>query len=81
MQVDVDEATSRRSRRRRARGTSAPRHESLREIYDIDKAEKTAFEAPSYQDYRELYPWALWPALSRLVAELVLADTRLRKVP
>jgi Ca-activated chloride channel family protein len=48
---------------------------------EIDRAEKTEFEAPDYQDYRELYPWFLWPALLLLCAEIVLADTRLRKVP
>jgi len=83
MQVDVDEATLEKvAKTTGARYFRATDTKSLREIYaEIDKAEKTAFEAPSYQDYRELYPWALWPALALLLAELVLADTRLRKVP
>jgi len=83
VQVDVDEATLEKvAKTTGARYFRATDTKSLREIYEeIDKAEKTAFEAPSYQDYRELYPWALWPALALLLAELVLADTRLRKVP
>jgi len=83
IQVDVDEptleqvATTTGARYFRATDTA-----SLRAVYEeIDRAEKTAFEAPDYQDYRELYPWLLWPALALLCAELVLADTRLRKVP
>ena len=83
VQVDVDEPTLEKvAKTTGARYFRATDTKSLRDIYtEIDKAEKTSFEAPSYQDYRELYPWALWPALALLVAELVLADTRLRKVP
>jgi hypothetical protein len=48
--------------------------QSLRDVYtEIDRAEKTRFEAPDYADYRELYPWLLWPALALLALELVLA--------
>ena len=55
---------------------------SLREIYgEIDRAEKTEFEAPEFTEYREIYPYFLWPALLLFVLELVLAETALRKLP
>jgi Ca-activated chloride channel family protein len=83
VQVDVDEETL-----RAVAATTGGRYfratdtQSLREIYAaIDAAEKTAFEAPEYADYRELYPWLLWPALALLCTELVLADTWLRRIP
>ena len=74
---------SRRSRRRRAPATSAPPTPTAsREIYaEIDRSEKTAFEAPQFLDYRELYPWLLWPALGLLLLEIGLGETVLRKLP
>ena len=83
IQVDVDEATLKKvAETTGARYFRATDTQSLRDIYtEIDKAEKTRFEAPEYEDYRELYPWALWPALLVLGMELVLADTALRKIP
>ncbi len=41
----------------------------------------TAFAAPQYLDYRELYPWLLVPALLLLGAEVGLAHTVLRTLP
>jgi Ca-activated chloride channel family protein len=81
--VDIDEeALQKVATRTGGRYFRATDTDSLRQIYaEIDRAEKTSFEAPEYADYRELYPWLLWPALALLCAELVLADTRLRKVP
>jgi Ca-activated chloride channel family protein len=83
VQVDIDEDTLQKvAETTGARYFRATDTESLRSIYEeIDRAEKTRFEAPEFADYRELYPWALWPALALLVLELVLADTRLRKIP
>jgi Ca-activated chloride channel family protein len=83
VQVDVDEETLKKvATTTGARYFRATDTQTLREIYgEIDKAEKTSFEAPEYADYRELYPWLLWPALALFCAELVLADTRLRKIP
>jgi len=83
MPVDIDEktlqqiATTTHGRYFRATDT-----ESLREIYDeIDHAERVEFEAPVFQDYRETYPWLIWPALGLLLAEIMLAATRLRTLP
>jgi Ca-activated chloride channel family protein len=83
VQVDVDEETLKKvATTTGARYFRATDTTSLRDIYaEIDQAEKTSFEAPEYADYRELYPWLLWPALALFCAELVLADTRLRKIP
>ena len=83
VQVDVDEETLKKvAATTGARYFRATDTTSLREIYaEIDKAEKTSFEAPEYADYRELYPWLLWPALALFCAELVLADPRFRKIP
>lgn len=83
MQVDIDEevlkkiAATTHGRYFRATDTA-----SLRDIYaEIDRAEKTAFEAPEFLDYRELYPWLAWPALALVLLEIGLAETVLRKLP
>jgi Ca-activated chloride channel homolog len=83
MQVDIDEETLQKiattTHGRYFRATDTP---TLREIYaEIDRSEKTPFEAPEYLDYRELYPWLAWPALGILLLEIGLAETRLRKLP
>jgi Ca-activated chloride channel family protein len=83
MQVDIDEPTlqtiATTTHARYFRATDTP---TLREIYaEIDRSEKTEFEAPEYLDYRELYPWLLWPALALLLIEIGLGETILRKLP
>ncbi len=83
MQVDVDEPTLQKiattTHARYFRATDTP---TLREIYaEIDRSEKTAFEAPEYLDYRELYPWLVWPALALVLLEIGLGETVLRKLP
>ena len=83
MPVDVDEdtlkkiATTTGGRFFRATDTA-----SLRDIYaEIDRTEKTPFEAPQFLDYREGYPFLVWPALGLVLLEIGLADTVLRKLP
>ncbi len=83
MQVDIDEpmlkkiAMTTNGRYFRATDTA-----SLRDVYaEIDRSEKTAFEAPEFLDYRELYPWLAWPALALVLLEVGLAETVLRKLP
>ena len=83
MQVDVDEpmlkkiAMTTNGRYFRATDTA-----SLCDVYsEIDRSEKTAFEAPEFLDYRELYPWLAWPALALVLVEVGLAETVLRKLP
>lgn len=55
---------------------------ALREIYrEIDRMERSEFEAVSSVTYRELFgPWA-FAALALLAAEIVLNATLLRRVP
>lgn len=83
VQVDVDEDTLKKiASTTDGRYFRATDTKSLRDIYqEIDRAEKTTFEAPEYADYRELYPWLLWPALALLCVEVGLAETVLRKIP
>jgi len=81
--VDIDEdALKKVAEITKARYFRATDTESLREIYgEIDRAEKTEFEAPEFTEYREIYPYMLWPALLLFALELVLAETALRKLP
>ncbi|MBI4517379.1 MAG: VWA domain-containing protein [Deltaproteobacteria bacterium] len=83
MQVDIDEPTLKQiaatTSARYFRATDTP---SLRDIYaEIDRSEKTPFEAPQFHDYRELYAWLVWPALGLLLLEIGLSETVLRKLP
>jgi Ca-activated chloride channel family protein len=81
--VDIDEdALKKVAEITKARYFRATDTASLREVYgEIDRAEKTEFEAPEFTEYREIYPYFLWPALLLFVLELVLAETALRKLP
>jgi Ca-activated chloride channel homolog len=83
IQVDIDEdALEKVAKTTGARYFRATDTQSLRDVYtEIDKAEKTTFEAPEFTEYRELYPWLLWPALLLVCVELGLAETALRKLP
>ncbi len=83
IKVDIDEATLKTVAVKtggayfRATDTA-----SLQQIYaEIDRMERTAFSAPRYIDYIELYPWFAVPALVVLLGEVGLAHTRLRKLP
>ncbi len=83
MQVDIDEPTLQKiaatTHARYFRATDTP---TLKEIYaEIDRSEKSEFEAPEYLDYRELYPWLVWPALALVLVEIGLGETLLRKLP
>ena len=83
VQVDIDEKTLEKvALATHARYFRATDTKSLRDIYaEIDRAEKTPFEAPQFIDYRELYPWLVWPALALVLAEVALGETLLRKLP
>jgi Ca-activated chloride channel family protein len=83
MPVDIDEDTLRKiASTTGGRYFRATDTKSLGDIYaEIDRSEKTPFEAPQYLDYTELYPWLAWPALGLLLVEVGLAETVLRKLP
>ncbi len=60
----------------------ATNNEALREIYhEIGELEKTKIEERIYTDYDERYALFLWPAFGLLLLELLLANTRLRRLP
>jgi len=56
--------------------------EALQKVYDtIDELEKTKIETVEHTDYHEAWGGYLMAALLLLIAEIVLVNTRLRKVP
>ncbi len=56
--------------------------DSLRAIYrQIDQLEKREIEATLFEEWRELFAWALVPGLGCLVLAVVLEHTRLRRLP
>ncbi|ODS31455.1 MAG: von Willebrand factor type A protein [Candidatus Scalindua rubra] len=56
--------------------------ESLKEIYkQIDNLEKTKMEVAKYTEYNELFQYLAIPALGMFLFEIVLANTRFRKIP
>lgn len=83
VQVDIDEGTlTRIAETTGGQYFRATDTASLQQIYDsIDTLERTAFEAPKYHDWRELYAWFAFPALLLLCLELVLGHTVLRRLP
>jgi len=55
---------------------------SLRRIYSkIDQLEKTTVKLKKFENYRELFDWALVPCLMILGMEMVLSQTRYRRLP
>ena len=55
---------------------------TLQAIYaEIDRLEKTTNVTEHYQQYAELFPLLVMPALACLVLEMVLVNTRFRKIP
>ena len=56
--------------------------DSLKNIYEsINKLETTTRKLKKYQQYDELYLYFLGPGLALLVLELVLSQTRFRRLP
>lgn len=56
--------------------------DSLEKIYaDINTLEKTKRSVKKYEDYEELFLWALLPGLALLAIERLLGETRYRNLP
>jgi Ca-activated chloride channel family protein len=54
----------------------------LQRIYnEIDQLEKSEVKLRRFTTYRPLFQWFLLAGLGLLTLELVLANTRLRRVP
>jgi Ca-activated chloride channel family protein len=81
--VDIDETTLRKiADETGGRYFRATDTQSLERIYaEIDTLEKTSHSGLQYQEYRELYPWLLLPALICLGVESVLSRTVFRVLP
>jgi Ca-activated chloride channel family protein len=81
--VDVDEAALQQvAQATGAKSYRATDTDSLRRIYqEIDTLEKSTITAKKFEQYRELYPWALIAGLVLLLLERTLAQTRLRRLP
>lgn len=55
---------------------------NLASIYnEIEQLEKTKIDVKQYKEYIELFPYLLYAAFALLCIEIILANTRLRKVP
>ena len=81
--VDLDEATLRMIAQKTG-GTyfRATNTEALAKIYDeIDSMEKTEVKVKEYMEYDELFIWFLWPAIILILLEIILVNTRFRKIP
>jgi Ca-activated chloride channel family protein len=60
----------------------ATNERKLAQIYeDIGKMEKTKIKVKEYMKYKELFGYFLFPATLLLLAEVVLSNTRFRKIP
>jgi Ca-activated chloride channel family protein len=56
--------------------------ESLEKIYaEIDQLEKTKTEERRFMEYKELYPWLVWPALALVGLRVFLVNTVFRRIP
>jgi Ca-activated chloride channel family protein len=83
MQIDIDEETlteiAKITGGKYFRATDTA---SLKEVYrQIDSLEKTEMEETKYTEYSELFPYLLLPALGIFLLEVVLANTRFRRIP
>jgi Ca-activated chloride channel family protein len=60
----------------------ATSEKKLEEIYrEIGEMEKQEIKTRDYVDYNDLFPRLLWPGLALLGLEVVLANTRFRRIP
>jgi len=81
--VDIDETTLKRmSEMTGGKYFRATDTDSLEKIYGIiNQLEKTKRKVRHFSDYREMFAWALIPALFFLAMEIALGATRYRRVP
>ncbi len=66
----------------KARYFRATDSESLKDIYtQIDRLEKSEVKVKEHMEYEELFAWPLLAALALLLLEILLVNTRFRKIP
>jgi Ca-activated chloride channel family protein len=76
------EVLGRMSALSRAKFYRATNRHELQRIYDeIDQLEKTEIKLRRYTTYRPLFEWPLLAALGLFTLEMVLVNTRFRRVP
>jgi len=82
-QVDVDEKTLQTvADQTGGRFYRATDTDSLKKIYEqINRLETSAQTVQKFENYDELYPWALIPALAILGFSFLLQHTRYRRLP
>lgn len=83
LRADIDEDSLREvADTTGARYFRATDRDSLHEIFEeIDALEKTEIKVRHYTRYTELFPWFAWPGLGLVLLDLLLANTRLRRLP
>ena len=83
MKVDVAEETLKKvATTTSARFYRATDTDSLRNIYaQIDRLEKTTIKLKKFEQYQELFVWALVPGILFLGLETILSQTRFRRLP
>lgn len=83
VRIDIDEDTLKEiSSITGGRYFRATDTKSLKDIYEeIDKLEKTEIKSNVYTEYNEVFHYFVLPGLIFLLAEIVLANTRFRKIP
>lgn len=82
-QVDIDEATLEKiAQETGARYFRATDTDSLEKIYaEINQMETTTRTVKKFDNYRELFVWTAMAALGLLLMEMLLGQTRFRRLP
>ena len=83
VQIDIDEDALRTiADNTKAHYYRATDTQSLDKIYEeIDALEKTITKSNIYMDYKEIFSFFVVPGLCLLILEIILANTRFRKIP
>jgi Ca-activated chloride channel family protein len=83
VQVEIDEETLRGvAERTGGQYYRATSEEKLEQIYrQIGELEATEVKAQVHVDYAERFAHFLWPGLALLLGEMLLANTRFRRIP
>jgi Ca-activated chloride channel family protein len=81
--VDIDEATLEKiAQETGARYFRATDTDSLEKIYaEINQMETTTRTVKKFDNYRELFVWTAIAALGLLLMEMLLSQTRFRRLP
>ncbi|MFN8369194.1 MAG: VWA domain-containing protein [Bacteriovoracaceae bacterium] len=81
--VDIDEDTlTKVAETTSGKYYRATQTEELEKIYgEIDRLEKSEIKAKTYTEYNELYVYFLMIGIFSLIFEIILSQTRLRKIP